>query len=302
MSRLEQTNTNSINSQDTSNDSNTESIEIVYNKIVLNKPSEYDSTERILLIDSDSILFMASYFPEDSLEEFPTDELQLEEGKFRIRNKIEEIQSSIEEHYNIKQTLLFLGGKGNFRYKLYPAYKANRKDKEISPLIPLLKKYMVNELPNVIESHGAEADDYVFETYKMTEGNCVCCSIDKDIFYNCHSVPLFDYRSYKSKDLENTTIIGNFKVVTEKQSRLAKAQHIVVGDVSDGVPGAKGVGPAWCEKNMHEDMTDYQFTKQVFLAYLKANKNDAIESKKQIKLFYKLLKLWTKDELKSLNL
>lgn len=276
--------------------------DIIYEKIVLNKPSVYDNTERILALDTDSILYSASYFPEDSLKDFPTDELQLEEGKFRIRNKIQEITNNVEEWYNIKQTLIFLGGKGNFRYKLFPAYKANRKDKEISPLIPLLKKYIIKELPNVILSDGSEADDYCYEIYKMTYGNCVIGCIDKDILYNTPGAVIYDYRSYQSKELENTTICGSFKSITEKQSRLAQAMHIVCGDVSDGVPGAKGVGEAYCKKTMHEDMTNYQFIKQIFLAYLKSTKGDSIEAKKQIKLFYKLLKLWTKDELKSLNL
>ena len=51
---------------------------------------------------------------------------------------------------------------------------------------------------------------------------------------------------------------------------------------------------------MHIDMTDYQFIKAIFLAYLKANKNDSIESKRQIKLYYKVLKLHTRKEIDKL--
>ena len=284
------------------NEEGQETEEVVYSKIVLNKPKEYDSSKKVLLIDADSILFLASYFPEDSLEQFPTDELQLEEGKYRIRNKLQEIQNNVEECYNISNTIVFLGGKGNFRYKLYPLYKANRKDREISPLIPLLKKYIVNEISNVLLAEGSEADDYVYETYKISGGNCVVAAIDKDVFINCPNVPLYNYRSYPDKSLENTIIVGSFKEFTEEESRLAIATQIITGDAGDGIPGAKGVGAAWCDKNLRLGMSNYSFTKQIFLAYLKATKNDTVEAKKQIKLFYKLLKLWTKDELKTLNL
>jgi len=276
--------------------------DIIYNKIVLDKPSEYDENEKVLAIDADSILYTASYFPEKSLLQFPTDELQLEEAKFRIRNKLQEITNNVEEWFNIKQTLIFLGGKSNFRYKIYPKYKSNRKDKEKSPLIPLLKRYMIEEIPNVMLANGSEADDYVYEINKISGGNCVIASIDKDVLYWNPNTPIYDYRTYDSKILPYTSIIGTFKRITEKKSRLSIVTQIICGDMTDFVPGAKGIADAWCKKNVHEDMTDYQFIKQIFLAYLKSTKGDVIEAKKQIKLFYKILKLWTKDELKSLNL
>lgn len=298
MSRL----TQNSNYQQNNSDIQDNNEEVIYDRIVLNKPKEYDNTERILLVDGDSLFFLASYFPPESLIEFPTDELQLEEAKYRLKTKIQEITNNVEEWYNIKQTLIFIGGKNNFRYNLYPAYKANRKDKEISPLIPLLKEYMINEIPNVIEAHGSEADDQLYEAYKITQGNCIVSAIDKDLFFNCHSTVIYDYRSYKSKELENTTIVGNFKYTTEKESRLARANHLVVGDASDGVNFCPKKGEAWCKKNLHEDMTDYQFIKTIYKCYIDAWKGDVILAKNNLKLCYKLLKLWTKDELKTLNL
>lgn len=255
-------------------------------------PTKYDDSQRVLLIDADSIMYTSTYFPEDSLLEFPTEEEQLEEAKYRTRTKLQEIQLNVEEWYNIVQTYIFIGGKGNFRYKIFPEYKANRKDTVKSPLLPFIKEYMLEEL-KAIESHGGEADDYIIDAISECSGNCVVSSIDKDVLYHSPNIPLYDYRGYND-------VLGEFKSISTKQSRLARATQLVTGDSTDGVPGAKGVGKAWCDKNMHVDMTDYQFIKAIFLAYLKANKNDSIESKRQIKLYYKVLKLHTRKEIDKL--
>ena len=261
-------------------------------RTVKNCPTKYDDSERVLLIDADSIMYTSTYFPEDSLLEFPTEEEQLEEAKYRTRTKLQEIQLNVEEWYNIVQTYIFIGGKGNFRYKIFPEYKANRKDTVKSPLLPFIKEYMIEEL-KAIESHRGEADDYIIDAISECSGNCVVSSIDKDVLYHSPNIPLYDYRGYND-------VLGEFKSISTKQSRLARATQLVTGDSTDGVPGAKGVGKAWCDKNMHVDMTDYQFIKAIFLAYLKANKNDSIESKKQIKLYYKVLKLHTRKEIDKL--
>jgi 5'-3' exonuclease len=261
-------------------------------RTVKNCPTKYDDSKRVLLIDADSIMYTSTYFPEESLLEFPTEEEQLEEAKYRTRTKLQEIQNNVEEWYNIIQTYIFIGGKGNFRYKVFPEYKANRKDVVKSPLLPFIREYMIEEL-KAIESHGGEADDYIIDGISECSGNCVVSSIDKDVLYHSPNIPLYDYRGYND-------VLGEFKSISTKESRLARATQLVTGDSTDGVPGAKGVGKAWCDKNMHVDMTDYQFIKAIFLAYLKANKNDSIESKRQIKLYYKVLKLHTRKEIDKL--
>jgi DNA polymerase-1 len=261
-------------------------------RTVKNCPSKHDDSKRVLLIDADSIMYTATYFPEDSLIEFSTEEEQLEEAKYRTRTKLQEIQSNVEEWFNIVQTYIFIGGKNNFRYKIFPEYKANRKNVIKSPLLPFIREYMIEEL-KAIESHGGEADDYIIDAINESSGNCVVSSIDKDVLYYSPDTPLYDYRGYND-------VLGEFKYISKKESRLARATQIVTGDSTDGVPGAKGVGKAWCDKNMHINMTDYQFIKAIFLAYLKANKNDSIESKRQIRLYYKVLKLHTRKEIDKL--
>jgi 5'-3' exonuclease len=261
-------------------------------RVVKNCPTSYDDSERVLLIDADSIMYTATYFPEDSLIEFPTEEEQIEEAKYRTRTKLQEIQINVEEWFNIVQTYIFIGGKNNFRYKVFPEYKSNRKNAVKSPLLPIIKEYMVEEL-KAIEAHGGEADDYIIDAVNECSGNCVVSSIDKDVLYYSPKIPLYDYRGYND-------VLGEFKYISEKESRLAIATQIITGDSTDGVPGAKGIGKAWCEKNLHSDMTDYQFVKVIYQAYLKATKDNNIEAKKQIRLYHKVLKLHTLEEIKNL--
>jgi 5'-3' exonuclease len=213
-------------------------------RTVKNCPSSYDDIKRVLLVDFDSVLYFATYFPEDSIMTFPDEESQIEEAKFRVRNKLQEIQNNIEEYYNITHTMIFIGGKNNFRYKIFPEYKINRANKEKSPLLPIIKEYIIKEL-EAIESHGAEADDYVIECMKECKGECIIACIDKDIMYYAPDIPIYDYRSY------NDTL-GEFKLLSNVESRLAIASQIIIGDATDGVPGAFGLGKAYCSKNLHK--------------------------------------------------
>ena len=265
-------------------------IDIVV-KEVKNTPLMYDDSERVLIIDADSIMYFATHFPENSLMEFPTEEERIEEAKYRTRTKLEEIHNNIEEFYNIQETFIFIGGRGNFRYKLYPDYKSNRKEK--NPLIPIIADYMLNEL-HAIPSVGAEADDYVYDAYLLSEGNCLVAAIDKDVLYNCPDVPFYNYRSYGDT-------LGEFKSISKEESRLAIASQVVIGDSGDAIPGAYRVGKAWCRDNMHLGMTDYQFTKAIFRAYLKASGGNGEIAKEQARLNYSVLKLYTQEELKTIN-
>jgi len=260
-------------------------------KEVKNCPLKYDNTERVLIIDADSIMYFASHFPEDSLMEFPTEEERIEEAKYRTRTKLEEIHNNIEEFYNIQETFIFVRGRGNFRYKLYPDYKSNRKQK--NDLIPIISLYMLEEL-NAIPSIGAEADDYVYDAYLLSKGNCVVAAIDKDVLYNCPDVPFYNYRSHGDT-------LGEFKHISKEESRLAIASQVVIGDSGDGIPGAYRVGKAWCRDNMHLGMTDYQFTKAIFRGYLKASGGNSKIAKEQARLNYSVLKLYTQDELETIN-
>jgi len=265
-----------------------EILEIVIRE-VKNSPKKYDSTERILIIDADSILHSASYFPEGSVMEFPDEASQIEEAKFRVNNKIMEIQNNVEQWFNITNCLMFVGGKNNFRYKIYPEYKAHRTTK--NPLIPIIKEYIIEQ--GAITSDGGEADDYVIDAVNLCKGNCVIAAIDKDVLYHAPNIPFYDYRGHDD-------VLGEWKMIDERESRWLRACQLIIGDSGDGIKGAVGLGEKYCFLNLHEDMTNYQYIKNIFIGYIKSTKGDVALAKEKMKLNYKLLKLHSQDDLKNI--
>lgn len=259
------------------------------NNFVKNCPKSYDATSRILIIDGDSILHTSTYFPEDSEIVFNNLFDKIEEIHFRINTKLQEIQNNVEEYYNIKKTLIFVKGKNNFRYKVFSNYKANR-TKQVNELLPYAYEYII-KMYNAIPSHGGEADDYVYDAMLQSKGYCVISSIDKDVLYNCPDVPYYDYRSHDE-------IEGEFKTMSLLESRYNMACQNIIGDSTDGIKACVGLGIAYCLKNLTLEMTDYQFIKVIFIAYIKSTKGNIKEAKKQMKMNYKLLKLHSLEELK----
>ena len=260
-------------------------------KLIKNEPLQFDDTPRVLLLDGDSLLFQVIYFPLDGLIQFDTDEEYIEEAKHRLREKVQEITINIEKWFNIKQTLIFQGGKNNFRYRLSNTYKSNR-PKEKPKYFTEIKEY-AKEI-GFITCNGHEADDAIYQCYLTSNKQCVISAIDKDILAHCCCVPIYDFKIRKE-------VIGEFKYTTETQARLAQATQYLIGDSGDGVGGARGVGKKYAEQHLHETMTNYQFIKAILNGYIKSTK-DVREAKKQMKLTYNLLRLYTIDEINSLNL
>lgn len=258
-------------------------------RTVKNCPSSYDNTERVLIIDGDSAIWMALYNPEpkpgDIIPEIPFD---FEEAKFRFRKKLQEITNNVDQYFNIVKTMLFIGGKNNFRYIIYPEYKANRKTKAKPEFFKELTQYAFDELGAITAPLG-ECDDIVYESTQIARDNCILAAIDKD-YKSFYSGYIYDYRTHGDT-------LGKFIKVEPEECKLYFARQLVCGDNGDNIKGAKRVGEVWCDQNLFSDMTDYQLFRQVFRAYLKANKDDIIAAKKDMKLNHNLIKLWKQEEI-----
>ncbi len=133
---------------------------------------------------------------------------------------------------------IYLSGEDNFRYKIFPEYKANRKDTVKPRWLQACREYLATEW-NAKFAHGCEADDML--AIAQTEGvnwlksDCpladdetIICSIDKDLL----QVPGKHYNFVKN---EWTTIdfFGGLKRFYEQ---------LLKGDRSDGIPGVAGLG------------------------------------------------------------
>lgn len=225
-----------------------------------------DNTEnKVVLIDADSLMYFSSYGSEE-------DQL-LSETK--LSEKIYDILNIVGNSYNVEQYYIFVKGKNNFRYKIFPEYKKNRPAKH--PIIDILNQYLVDTF-GAIESHNAESDDYVYSYSQLPEfkGRVIICSVDKDML----QIPGIHYDYQKNK----------FSVISEEEGRYKLAIQMIMGDAADGIQGLKGYGPKKAEKVIKRGMSNYQVTKAVLSEYQKNYPTPEI-AKSMVRLNYKLLKL-----------
>lgn len=128
---------------------------------------------------------------------------------------------------------LFLTGKGNFRYQLYPKYKENRKDKVKPVHLQSLREYLV-EFWNAQIVDGMEADDAI----AMAAGtDTVIISNDKDFL----QIPGKFYNPLKKIEFE----------IDAYQATYNFWKQVITGDSADAIPGLGVWG--WGEKSTKPD-------------------------------------------------
>lgn len=181
---------------------------------------EDNNTQTTALIDADSLIYIACYCKPDEPKE-------LDDCKFIINRLIQDIV----DNTRASKYLLFLTvGKG-FRYKIYPAYKANRKGEKPAHFNEI-KQFLIDKY-EAIHHPELEADDLCLISNKVIP-NSFICAIDKDIL----KLEGTHYH-YKSNIWVTTT-----KDEAEKHFFVS----LITGDSTDGIPGVKGKGPKYAEK------------------------------------------------------
>lgn len=120
---------------------------------------------------------------------------------------------------------LYLTGSDNFRKKINPEYKANRKDKPRPKWLQDCREALVKEWQAVV-TDGIEADDAM--GINQTESTIIC-SLDKDML----QVPGHHYNWVR----DETTF------VTPEQGLKSFWMQALVGDVADNIIGVRGLGP-----------------------------------------------------------
>jgi len=132
---------------------------------------------------------------------------------------------------------LFIGGKGNFRYALYPDYKGTR-DPVSRPI------------------HEQELRDYLIRTHKAT----VCDGEEADdvVSYLCCADPEGTTIVGIDKDLWGTPghHLNPDKGTLEQVSLESANEHfwhqMLTGDTSDNIPCLAGVGPKTADKLIND--------------------------------------------------
>lgn len=146
---------------------------------------------------------------------------------------------------------IFLTGKDNFRYSIYPEYKAHRPKEKPHWLQPIREYLVANFNAEVV--NGQEADDAL--GINQT-GDSIICSIDKDLL----QIPGRHYNFVKDE----------FTEVDEFQGIHHFYMQCLMGDRSDNIKGIPKVGPKNAEKILAGKLTE----KELFDAVRDAYGND----------------------------
>lgn len=139
---------------------------------------------------------------------------------------------------------MYLSGATNFRYKVYPEYKANRLEQPRPRHLAYLRDYLVSSLSAVI-SDGCEADD-LLGIEQCRSQNTVIVSLDKDLLM----IPGKHYSWEISGASKNGrwTKEAKFQTVSYTDSLRWFYTQVLTGDNADNIKGAPGVGKVGAAK------------------------------------------------------
>jgi len=175
-----------------------------------------------LLIDADTPVYAASVVHKN-------DDVQ------QAFYEVDKILSNILEATQATSFSVYLTGKNNFRYNIYPEYKANR------PPDPKHRRdvhaYVVNNW-NAIVSNGCEADDLLgVEQTGADPGTTCISSIDKDL----NQIPGLHYHPGIRRN-QAWLREPHFYTVTPEEALRFFYYQLLVGDTTDNIKGAPGIG------------------------------------------------------------
>ena len=168
------------------------------------------------------------------------------------RWQADELITRILEDVNATDWKVYLSGENNFRYQLYPAYKANRKDKPKPKHLEALREHLLLDWPTEI-TDGYEADDAL----GINNGiDTVLCSIDKDLW----QLPGYHYHFVKREWMEVSNFDGwrNFYL------------QLLIGDTADNIPGCSGIGKVKAPKILGSCKTEFEMYEACVESYKKS--------------------------------
>lgn len=217
-------------------------------------------------MDAESMAF-ASAVTSDTLDECIS----------KLNSYFYDILDRIDSEYGIEALRVYNGAKGNnFRYEIYPEYKANRLNTPKPELLKPLSEYLESEWDS-IHAENEEVDDLVAREaikYKSKGKNVIIVSIDKD--YLQVPVTIYNYRKRE------------FIKISEKDSLINLSKQMIVGDSADNIKGVKGRGKIYAQRLFEGVLSDFGIFRRVYTEYLLKYGSEA---RNEFIKNYKLLKI-----------
>ena len=233
----------------------------------------------IALFDADSLIFASCYNRVSDIDEIPYIQ-DIDESISKFEKGFQDIMDEVGEEYPLTGVMVFSGSKGTYRKEISKEYKANRKKKELPPMLPLLHKY-VKERYNAVHDDYYETDDLVATYWRKLSDrdgvdNVIIVSIDKD--YMQFPALIYNYH-YKKKQ---------FIKLSKQDAWYNFYTQMIVGDTADNVNYCKGKGKKFAERLLSDKKTKFSMQRAVYSVYKDIYKEKAKENFVEC---YKLLKL-----------
>jgi 5'-3' exonuclease len=209
------------------------------------------------LIDSDSACYAVAFTSVGMSEAF---------ARQSLNSMIEDTLLDL----NTQDFTLFITGEDNFRYSIYPEYKANRNQPKPEHL-QMLKEHLRDAWKANV-SVGCEADDAIGVEHYARNCESIVVSIDKDLnqFVGTHWNPRKKERY----------------IISPRDSMLFFYTQLLTGDVTDNIKGVKGIGPKKAERLLAQCETE----QEMFEAC-----RDAYGCDQELVMNAKCLWLWRKE-------
>lgn len=168
--------------------------------------------------------------------------------------------------------------KSNFRFTLYPDYKANRKN-VIKPVhFEALRRYAVKTLGAEVVD-GMEADDMLaIRAFELGFDKVVIVSVDKDM----RQIPTFHYDWRKKGPIVKVTPIGAWRTFYT---------HVLMGDSVDNIKGCPKVGPVKAKTILKDCTDEAEMLEATRQAFIKAYDGDEDMGTEEFKLNARLVML-----------
>ena len=172
--------------------------------------------------------------------------------------QVEEMIKRILETTKADSYISYITGPNNFRYKVNPEYKANRKDVEKPPHLQACKDFIVKHW-NGFVTDGYEADDGMgMAQTKET----VICSIDKDMLM----IPGLHFNFVGKKD-PSGVYVPFFTEIDQLEGIKQLYRQMIIGDPTDNIFGVKGIGKVGAAKEIDHLETEQEMIETVALLY-----------------------------------
>lgn len=160
---------------------------------------------------------------------------------------------------NSSEIECYIGGSDNFRYKIYPEYKANR-TKEKPHYLEACREMLVTQYKATVVN-GMETDDALGIAQTKYDGNSRICSLDKDLL----QIP----------GLHFNWVTGISRLVSPLDGLRTYYKQLILGDRTDNIPGYDGKLRSECPKfiaklqepidEMTEEIDMYKHVCQVYV-------------------------------------